>query len=264
MRSSFVLYTKIEEVIKALDDSQTAALFRAIISYEKTGEVPEISDPVVNVAFIPVRQDLDITNERWDIERDRRSEAAKKANNVRWNKGKSDNVRTDPNGSKQTKSDKNGDNRSQSDDNLADNVYVYVNDNVNNNINTHGECADNSETLFTELWSLYPRKMGKGSVSKSTKQKLLKIGREKMISAIERFKADMERQNRPLDKYPYGSTFFNSGYLDYLDGTEEKKTPPEQPEVEYVDWSNPYVYRDRIAEGYTVENGRWIPPVRVQ
>ena len=139
-----------------------------------------------------------------------------------------------------------------------------VNVNVNDNEENTSPCESALETLFSELWALYPRKMGKGSVSKSTKQKLLKIGREKMISAIERFKADMERQNRPLDKYPYGSTFFNSGYLDYLDGPEVKETPPEEPKDERVDWSNPYVYRDRIAEGYTVENGRWIPPVRVQ
>ena len=74
-----------------------------------------------------------------------------------------------------------------------------------------------ANALFENLWQLYPRKKGKGSVSDTQKKKLLKAGREQLERCIERFKSDMEKEMRPMDKQLYGSTFFNSGYVDYLD-----------------------------------------------
>lgn len=76
MRDSFVIYTKVSEVIEALTDEQVGQLFRAMVEYEKTGEV-SISDPVVSIAFIPIRQELDFNNEKWDKTREARSEAGK-------------------------------------------------------------------------------------------------------------------------------------------------------------------------------------------
>lgn len=74
--------------------------------------------------------------------------------------------------------------------------------------------ADEAESLFEELWKAYPQKRGKGSVSKTVKKKLLKIGREQMLRAIDRYVSECKEQGR---YYKNGSTFFNSGYLDYLD-----------------------------------------------
>ena len=74
-----------------------------------------------------------------------------------------------------------------------------------------------SKNLFEHLWKLYPRKKGKGGVSDTQKAKLLALGQGQLERCIERFKKDMEREGRPEDKYPYGSTFFNGGYVDYLD-----------------------------------------------
>ncbi len=84
------------------------------------------------------------------------------------------------------------------------------------------------EQFFEELWQIYPRKKGKGQVSLTQKKTLHKIGDE-LKRGLERFKKDMERENRPMDKYPYGSTFFNSGYIDYLDENYNSKDPPEKP-----------------------------------
>lgn len=70
--------------------------------------------------------------------------------------------------------------------------------------------------LFEHLWKLYPSKKGKGQVSESKKVKLWKIGREEMERAIERYKAELEK-DRDWRKPQNGSTFFNSGYVDYLD-----------------------------------------------
>ena len=77
---------------------------------------------------------------------------------------------------------------------------------------------------FETLWKLYPRKEGKGQVSPTQKEKIFKIGIEEMTRAVQRFitaKKDTEKKF-----LPYGSTFFNSGYVDYLDAnfTEPEKT----------------------------------------
>lgn len=86
------------------------------------------------------------------------------------------------------------------------------------------EKEQQAESLFDELWKLYPKKKGKGSVSKTQKLKLLKIGREELMRCIDRFLED--HQNTEEQYLPYGSSFFNSGYVDYLD---ENTEPPEKP-----------------------------------
>ena len=69
--------------------------------------------------------------------------------------------------------------------------------------------------MFERLWSRYPRKKGKGSVSKSQKLKLYKLGEEELSRALDRFNAAMA--GRDTQYIPYGSTWFNTGYVDYLD-----------------------------------------------
>ena len=105
--------------------------------------------------------------------------------------------------------------------------YIYINDNDNerivdeswyeswtnrkNSVNT----TKTDDLLFEDLWKLYPKKEGKGKVSASQKGKIGKIGKEEMTRAIERYK---EAKKNTDPKYiMHGSTFFNSGYVDYLD-----------------------------------------------
>jgi predicted phage replisome organizer len=76
--------------------------------------------------------------------------------------------------------------------------------------------VQDAHALFEELWSLYPSKKGKGQVSESKQKKLLAIGREEMVRAIERYKEDLKKDSK-WRKPQNGSTFFNSGYVDYLD-----------------------------------------------
>ena len=72
-------------------------------------------------------------------------------------------------------------------------------------------------TFYENIWKLYPNKRGKGGVSDTQKKKLYKIGFDQIARCIDRFKRDMEHMGRDKDKIMYGSTFFNSGYVDYLD-----------------------------------------------
>lgn len=69
--------------------------------------------------------------------------------------------------------------------------------------------------LFENLWKLYPLKRGKGQVSNAAKKRLLDIGYNQLARAIDRYKADLEKET--WRKPQNGSTFFNSGYEDYLD-----------------------------------------------
>lgn len=98
-----------------------------------------------------------------------------------------------------------------------------------------------AEELFEALWKKYPVKRGKGSVKISTKRKLLGYGYEQMARCVDRYVSEIKR----LGKEAYfkdGSTFFNSGYVDFLDenyqerpklsgGNGNGNTPNRQPEV---------------------------------
>lgn len=70
--------------------------------------------------------------------------------------------------------------------------------------------------LFERLWALYPSKKGKGQVSDRKKAELLKVGFDEMSRAIKRYKECLEK-DADWRKPQNGSTFFNSGYIDYLD-----------------------------------------------
>ncbi len=81
-------------------------------------------------------------------------------------------------------------------------------------------CKADALTLFEHLWKLYPVKKGKGKVSDAKKLKLLEIGYGEMVRAIERYKQYVDSVD--YLSYQNGSTFFNSGYIDYLDKNYEK------------------------------------------
>ena len=77
--------------------------------------------------------------------------------------------------------------------------------------------------MFESPWALYPNKKGKGRVSDAAKKKLQKYGFDQIKRCIERYMAD--QAENPWRKLQNGSTFFNSGYVDYLD--ENYGSPPE-------------------------------------
>lgn len=91
--------------------------------------------------------------------------------------------------------------------------------------------TESLESFYESVWKLYPVKKGKGQVSKTKKKILLRIGYEHLKRCVERFIADMESSGREKKYWMHGSTFFNSGYVDYLDEnfeSEETETIPLQ------------------------------------
>lgn len=82
------------------------------------------------------------------------------------------------------------------------------------------------DNFFEAIWKTYPKKEGKGSISDTQKKKLYNIGLDEMIRAVERYKkAKVATEKKYLQM---GSTFFNSGYVDYLDCNyvQEKENKP--------------------------------------
>lgn len=92
---------------------------------------------------------------------------------------------------------------------------------------------ENINVFFETIWKLYPKKDGKGGVSKTQKEKLHKIGLDEMSRAIDRYKKHREEKiakGEWCPEWKNGSTFFNSGYVDYLDKNyqqPDKSTPPD-------------------------------------
>ena len=103
-----------------------------------------------------------------------------------------------------------------------ENEYEIDNEYVNKDIPNKKDI----NALFETLWQMYPIKKGKGSISDSQKKKLYSIGLEEMTRAINRYYED----NKNTDKqyWKHGSTFFNSGYIDYLDENYEDKPCEEE------------------------------------
>lgn len=78
---------------------------------------------------------------------------------------------------------------------------------------------------FERLWKKYPNKRGKEQVSDTKKKTLYEIGEEKIERALKRYLDDLSKDSS-WRKPQNGSTFFNSGYVDYLDENYEKPQEP--------------------------------------
>ena len=82
------------------------------------------------------------------------------------------------------------------------------------------------DEFFESIWKLYPRKKGKGSVSKTQKKKLHKLGYDVVSQCIERYKDYNSSHGIDEQFVMYGSSFFNKGYLDYLPDVESPSSLP--------------------------------------
>lgn len=89
------------------------------------------------------------------------------------------------------------------------------------------------DAFFESIWELYPIKKGKGQVSDTKRKVLFKIGYEAMEQAINRYLTELKK-DASWRKPQNGSTFFNSGYVDYLDENfEPSKTEPQPVRQNY-------------------------------
>lgn len=105
----------------------------------------------------------------------------------------------------------------------------YTNKNEKNNKNDK-ECIKNDkesknekneenkkhiEQQVAHVWNRYPLKKGKATAIKKIPKLIEQYGYEQLIRCIERYELGLQKET--WRKPQNGSTFFNSGYVDYLD-----------------------------------------------
>ena len=71
------------------------------------------------------------------------------------------------------------------------------------------------EEAFKEIWAVYPNKRGVANAKRSINKLLDHYSKEELIRAVKRY--DSECKGKEIKYIKIGSTFFNSGYEDYLD-----------------------------------------------
>lgn len=206
-KNSFVMYTDYLRHVQKLSMEQRGQLFTAILCYTSGEVLPEL-DLATDMIFGVIQERIDRDTALYLEKVEKRREAGKlggrpKANEFSENQEKAKKA----NGFSEKQNNPDSDN-----------------DNVNEeNINT---LAD-AKAMFERLWNMYPNKKGKGQVSDTQKKRLLAIGESTLVKAIERYSLELQK-DADWRKPQNGSTFFNSGYVDYLDanyvpGQETKK-----------------------------------------
>lgn len=195
------MYTKYLRQIQKLDMAERGELFTAILCYASGEQIPDM-DAATDMAFSFIQEQIDRDNAAYADKCQKRREAGKLGGRPKTN-GLEEN---------QEKAKKaNGFSKKQ--DN-PDNEYEYEYDNENDKDIINNLAI--AKSMFERLWKMYPNKKGKGQVSDTQKKRLLAIGEDKLVKAIERYSFELQK-DADWRKAQYGSTFFNSGYVDYLD-----------------------------------------------
>lgn len=220
MKSTFVVYTDWIDMIEELSDADRGVLLLAMMRYQLGMEIPEMekgSGP--RVAFAQIRKQFEKDDEKYNEICQKRREAGKAGGRPK--------VEEKEKVSEESKCFSQKASESKAKQNNPDNDNV--NDNDNEKQNKKHSCTAEAVELFERLWAEYPVKKGKGQVSDTQKKRLLAIGEPALLKAIERYRAELAKDSG-WRRAQNGSTFFNSGYVDYLDGNfvPDKERPAEK------------------------------------
>lgn len=187
----------------AYTDEMLASIFRrdvhtvrlALTTFEKFGMI-DIVDDVITIPNWGKHQTLDAYEKKKARDRDRiaRKRAEQKAL-----------IAMSPDKSPDTSPDVAFSDKEEDKDIDIDNIYCA----------SAPKKAD-IEIFFERIWKLYQNKKGKGQVSDAKKKALYAIGYDELSRAIDRYQKELQK-DKDWRKPQNGSTFFNSGYVDYLD-----------------------------------------------
>lgn len=128
-------------------------------------------------------------------------------------------------------------------------IEKYKENNINTNCASHAAPKASKTEInefFESIWKLYPNKKGKGQISDAKKRKLYDIGYDEISRAIDRYKNDLLKDD--WRKQQNGSTFFNSGYVDYLDANYSKPQDRQEMDTEQqrAQWQRNYEENQRL------------------
>lgn len=82
-KDSFVLYADQIHIFEDLTDAEAGRLIKHVFRYVND-QNPECKDRVVNIAFVPIKQQLKRDLKKWEGSRAKRSEAGKLGASKRW------------------------------------------------------------------------------------------------------------------------------------------------------------------------------------
>lgn len=242
-KESFILYLEHQAVFEMLTDEQAGQLIKNIFEYEKTGQVPKM-EQMLNVAFIPIKQDLDKNRAKYEkvVERN------KKNIEKRWQNKLPDNTKNTtgkngiPNDTKNTDNDNDYDNDydndndiSCSDNNILGDSCVDGLKNIinfyNNNINPITPFAletlnDYAKEMETELIILAMQKAVDANVrnikyikailnswsNKGIKTVVEAKAEEEMFNQKKSAKPGTAKTNEEVQQRTYSDDFFNQFY----------------------------------------------------
>lgn len=242
-KESFILYLEHQAVFEMLTDAQAGQLIKNIFEYEKTGQVPKM-EQMLNVAFIPIKQDLDKNRAKYEkvVERN------KKNIEKRWQNKLPDNTKNTtgkngiPNDTKNTDNDNDNDydndydnDISCSDNNILGDSCVDGLKNIinfyNNNINPITPFAletlnDYAKEMETELIILAMQKAVDANVrnikyikailnswsNKGIKTVVEAKAEEEMFNQKKSAKPGTAKTNEEVQQRTYSDDFFNQFY----------------------------------------------------
>ena len=242
-KESFILYLEHQAVFEMLTDEQAGQLIKNIFEYEKTGQVPKM-EQMLNVAFIPIKQDLDKNRAKYEkvVERN------KKNIEKRWQNKLPDNTKNTtgkngiPNDTKNTDNDNDNDNDNDydndiscSDNNILGDSCVDGLKNIinfyNNNINPITPFAletlnDYAKEMETELIILAMQKAVDANVrnikyikailnswsNKGIKTVVEAKAEEEMFNQKKSAKPGTAKTNEEVQQRTYSDDFFNQFY----------------------------------------------------
>lgn len=213
-KKSFVVYTGIKETLDALTDEQVATLFRGMVDYQLTGVDPEFSG-TLKFAFIPIRQQMDRDNIKWERKKAVRAESGRRggirSGEVRREKAEVEANEANASKTKQTK---------QNEANEAVNVNVDVNVNGNVDVDVNGNVSDTGpdvSSLSSSLIEYLNSKTGGKYTSTTEIEALLVEGyTEADIRAVIDKKVDEWLDDPKMRGYLRPRTLFGNKFEEYL------------------------------------------------
>ena len=99
---TFIVYDEIKDTLDEMTDEEIGKLFRGMVDYHVTGEEPDLKGGL-KFAFIPIRQQMDRDDDKWNKTREARAEAGRKGGAP---KGNQNAQKAEENKQKQTKQEK--------------------------------------------------------------------------------------------------------------------------------------------------------------
>ena len=202
-KKSFLMYADWIFSIKHLTDEQAGKLLKHLLSYVNDEE-PKTNDPIINITFEPIKQQLKRDLEKWEDKLDKKSISGREGNLKRWYKEVYDLYKSTELTLEDAENMAKGRKRSHTDKVPSQTVAkIAVNDNVNVNVNV--TVNETKQKAFISFWNKYPKKVAKDKC-KDIFLKLKESDIDIILDTIDKFLL-----YKPFEDYnhPNPSTYLN-------------------------------------------------------